>query len=139
MAANVLSCLYHYKYIFNRKFESFPPEVFWLILNTIEMKNKLSSGLLGRVLLKNGVGGTEFGTSLIVTLAESNIQYRSVHPHSLVWMDNVRLNEDDIEETYIQQNGNIFEVLTMKYIPIKSVNYFSGLLIKQKMGFLVLK
>ena len=88
-AANVLSCLYHYDFIFNRKFESFPPEVFWLILNSVEMKNKLSTGLLGRVLLKNGIGETEFGTCLLVTLAQSDISYRGKNPHSLVLMDHL--------------------------------------------------
>ena len=145
LAANILSCLYHYEFIFNRKFESYPPEVFWLILNSVEMKNKLSTGLLGRVLLKNGIGGTEFGTSLIVTLSQSDIEYRGKNPHALVLMDHLsgvfkltsnwpalsqsdrceycsqsegvhlktrlRLNEDDIEEKYIKQNGNIFEWL----------------------------
>ena len=89
LAANILSCLYHYEFIFNRKFESFPPEVFWLILNSVEMKNKLSTGLLGRVLLKNGIGGTEFGTSLIVTLSQNDIEYRGKNPHALVLMDHL--------------------------------------------------
>lgn len=89
LAANILSCLYHYEFIFNRKFESYPPEVFWLILNSVEMKNKLSTGLLGRVLLKNGVGGTEFGTSLIVTLSQSDIEHRGKNPHALVLMDHL--------------------------------------------------
>ena len=89
LAANILSCLYHYEFIFNRKFQSFPPEVFWLILNSVEMKNKLSTGLFGRVLLKNGLGGTEFGTSLIVTLAQSDIVHRGKNPHALVLMDHL--------------------------------------------------
>ena len=89
LAANILSCLYHNEFIFNRKFESFPPEVFWLILNSVELKNKLSTGLLGRVLLKTGLGGTEFGTSLIVTLAQSDIEHRGKNPHALVLMDHL--------------------------------------------------